>query len=227
MGGTVGERGGHRRLLGGVGAALATVAVAAVGFAAPAGAAVHSITVTPSTGLSDGQVVQVTGSGFTETPLVNDWAVSECRADVLNAPITLLNALGSCDVATPPFVFVHADAQGNFSMAFTLHQTITVGTSPVDCSVTPCAILVAQITSSSLGFDGAGAPISFGPPPPSAAALHANGSSGTGARGPLSPPSSSAPPPARSPPVTRGTAGGAPVRTSRRAGWRTVRRSAV
>jgi hypothetical protein len=124
------------------------------------------VTVTPSTGLSDGQVVQVTGTGFTETPLVNDWAVTQCRAAVLAAPLTLALALDNCDVLTQPFVFVHADAQGNISTPYTLRSTLNLGGGVVDCTVTPCVILVAQITSSSLGFDGAGAPISFGSPPP-------------------------------------------------------------
>ena len=63
---------------------LVSVVGAAPGDAAPA-AAVHAITVTPSTGLSDGQTVTVTGTGFTETPAVNDWSVTECRAGIVDA----------------------------------------------------------------------------------------------------------------------------------------------
>ena len=148
----------------GWGPRLATAAVAAVGFVAPAGAAAHAITVTPSTGLSDGQVVTVTGTGFTETPAVNDWSVTECRAGVLDTPLTLSSAVDNCDVLTQPFTFVHADAQGAISTPFTVHRTITVQNAAVDCLQVACVVLVAQITTAS--FDGAGAPISFGPTPP-------------------------------------------------------------
>jgi hypothetical protein len=85
----------------------------------------HTVTVTPSTGLSDGQTVTVSGTGFVETPIVYDWSVSECESAVLS-DITLDGALAHCDVTTTPFVFTHADAAGNLSTPYTLRKSFTI-----------------------------------------------------------------------------------------------------
>jgi hypothetical protein len=129
---------------------------------APAGAAdVHVVTVTPSTGLSDGQTVTVSGSGFFEHPVSNEWLVSMCDPAVL-ATIELRVALDHCDITTPPNVYAQIDEAGNFSVPFPVRRTFPLidGTT-VTCGKAPndCAILVAQVTSE--GFFGASAPISF------------------------------------------------------------------
>ena len=137
------------------------------GLAGPstAGAAGHAITVTPSTGLIDGQTLAVAGTRFTETPSVNGWSVTECRAQILDQPITLLTALANCDVTTQPFVFAHADPAGNLSTSYTARTTFGASAT-VDCTTTPCVVLVSQIVDGGAGFVGAGAPITFGGPPP-------------------------------------------------------------
>jgi Neocarzinostatin family len=137
----------------------------------PAGAAEsHVVTVTPSTGLSDGQTVTVSGAGFVETPALNDWAVTQCTAAILSEPITLITAINDCDATTEPAVFAHADAAGNLSTSFVVRKSLTTGigtgTGTAACGQAPndCAILVAQFAA---GFDfvGAATPISFGSPP--------------------------------------------------------------
>jgi hypothetical protein len=130
----------------------------------PAGAAeVHTVAVTPNTGLSDGQIVTLTGTGFDETPLVNDWAIAMCEPAILDA-ISLENALDHCDVTTEPFVFTPADEAGNIDTQYAVRRTFVVGGRTVTCgqSANDCAILVAQISSG--GFVGAAAAISFGTP---------------------------------------------------------------
>jgi hypothetical protein len=122
------------------------------------------VTVEPDTGLVDGQTVTVEGTGFTATPIINDWVVVQCSADILAVPLTLEAALNFCDAVTG-FVIVSADENGNLSTPFTVRGSFTTtGPQPftVTCGVTPgdCAILVAQITDE--GFVGAGAPITFG-----------------------------------------------------------------
>ena len=137
--------------------------------AGAAGSAVHAITVTPSTGLSDGQTVVVSGTGFTEAPAVNDWSVAECRAKILDQAITLNTALDNCDVTSQPFVFVHADSAGNLSTSYTAHATFTLttgGVGTVDCTATQCALLVAEIINGGQGFVGAAALVTFGGAPP-------------------------------------------------------------
>ncbi|MGZ4737545.1 MAG: neocarzinostatin apoprotein domain-containing protein [Acidimicrobiia bacterium] len=131
----------------------------------PAGAAgTHTVTVTPSTGLSDGQTVTVSGTGFVETPIINDWAVGMCSPAILTEAITLQNALHDCDVTTQPFTFTHADANGNLSTPFVVRKTFSTSGGTVTCGQAPndCAILVSQLTGPEI--TGAAAPISFGPP---------------------------------------------------------------
>jgi hypothetical protein len=137
----------------------------------PAGAAaVHTVTVTPSTGLSDGQTVTVSGTGFDETPIIYDWAVSQCSAAILAAPTDLNTAINECN-QQEPFLFTHADAAGNVSSTLVVHKTITVGVAngakTVTCGQAPndCAVLVAQLTGGGI-LVGAAAPISFGTPTP-------------------------------------------------------------
>jgi hypothetical protein len=154
-----------------LGTALVALLVAAGGLVGPAGPADaatpgHTVTVTPSTGLSDGQTVTVSGTGFVETPVVNDWAIATCRPQILTSAPTLDDALSYCDVTTAPFVFTHADASGNLSTSYTVRKSFPSGGTTITCGQAPndCAILVAQLTSA--GFVGAAAPISFGKPVP-------------------------------------------------------------
>jgi len=151
-----------------VGMVVATTGapVAPAGASVAAGAATHTVTVSPSTGLHNGQTVTVAGTGFTETPLVNGFFVSECRAAVLDQAVTLDSAIANCDVSTASGVLVHPDGVGSFSTPYPLRTTFNLtGGASVDCTVTPCALLVSQLVTGAV-LIGAGAPISFGPPPP-------------------------------------------------------------
>jgi hypothetical protein len=141
-----------------LGASVATVE--------PASAAdTHTVTVTPSTGLTDGQIVTVSGSGFVEDLLNNEWLVSMCDPAVLTT-IDLRTALDHCDIVTRN-VFAPSDAAGNLSVQYDVRKTFPLidGTT-VTCGQAPndCAILVADVTA--LGFFGAAAPISFAQPVP-------------------------------------------------------------
>jgi hypothetical protein len=142
-----------------------------VGVAAPAGAADgHTVTVTPSTDLSDGQTVAVTGTGFVETPVIYDWAVTQCSAAILAAPTDLDHAINDCN-QQEPFLFVHADAAGNLNSPLVVRKTFTAGLGAgahtVTCGQAPndCAVLVAQLTGSG-SLVGAATPISFAKPIP-------------------------------------------------------------
>jgi hypothetical protein len=172
----IGEAGGMtmRTRIGVAFFAAALVFGSSLATAGTAGAAdSHSVTVSPSRGLSDGQTVTVTGSGFVETPALYDWAVVECSAAILTDGITLDNALKDCDAGGSPDTggtFAHADAGGNLSptpfVVRTSFSTTTPTPVPVTCGQAPndCAILVAQLTTPGGTFVGAAAPISFGTP---------------------------------------------------------------
>jgi hypothetical protein len=149
---------------------VATLALAGMAVTSTAAGAAdgHAVTVTPATGLSDGQSVTVAGTGFVETPIINDWSVAQCSGAILTDGVTLDNALKDCDVTTQPFVFVHADAQGNLSTSVNVRKSFTTSSQiAVTCGqgADQCAILVAQLTEGGV-LTGAAAPISFGPPPP-------------------------------------------------------------
>ena len=114
-------------------------------------AASPAVTVTPSTGLTDGQQVSITGSGFSANSTVT---VLECAANMSNP---------SCDVADQ--LTVTSDATGAFTATLTVRASFE-GANPltgadagaVDCAVSPgCA--VASFDSA---LNYAGVAITFG-----------------------------------------------------------------
>ena len=142
--------------------ALATAVLTAVpdtgSVAAPVATAVPSIVVTPSSGLVSGQVVTVTGSGFTPSAQV---VLSDCLTET---------TLGFCGGI--PLDSVMADSSGNFTHEFRVARgTFDESVYPpmlVDCARAPEACSVFAF----VGFpvEKASAPISFDAdaPPPSA-----------------------------------------------------------
>jgi hypothetical protein len=153
-----------------IGTLVLTVMLAVGGaavVAAPAGAdATHTVVVTPSTGLQDGQVVTVTGSGYTEVVTTDGWAAAMCNGKVLSQPFEAVAPLQDCDLATVLPV-IKPDASGAISTSFTVRRTIAPQSGSVDCQTAPdgCAVLLGQFTPEGK-FLGAVARVSFGPPPP-------------------------------------------------------------
>ena len=136
---------------------------------APASAATPSITVTPNTGLVDGQTVTVAGSGWASGD-----QVFYCEA-INVAP----QDSGNCD---PPIPNVIADSTGSFSVSVKLDRIFTPFNAghPVDCAdpAQHCVIGAAHLDLSNLTL----APLSFAPRPPAivpGAASVQEGNSGT------------------------------------------------
>jgi hypothetical protein len=156
-----------------LGIATVTLLVAVGGLtgigAAPAGAAPHTLTVTPSTGLSDGQTVTVTGTGYTEAPVISDWALTMCTPEILAGDLTLQHAIQVCAVGNPPFTLVPPSPDGVLTTSYTVTKEFSTNGGPVICGQAPddCVILLAQLTAD--GFVGAGTPVSFGTPVPTLA----------------------------------------------------------
>ena len=122
--------------------ALAAVALVAGGTVAGATAAVAatSITVTPSTGLVDGETVTVTGSGWAPGD-----TVYYCEAVLVDPP-------SSNDCGTV-IKNVTADGAGNFSVPVVIERIITpFGRPPVDCAapVQTCVFGAARLDLSGL-----------------------------------------------------------------------------
>ena len=118
---------------------LAMPIVAAV----PAGAS-PTLTVSPKAGLmSPTQTVQVSGSGFAAGLTIG---LQECVASAHSAT--------GCDFGTQVF----EGTSGSFNTSFTAQRFITVGGTPIDCTVSTNACLIGAGTSPS---DSAAAKISF------------------------------------------------------------------
>lgn len=92
-------------------------------------AATPAITVTPNTGLSDGDSVTVAGTGYTAGATV---AVLECA----KTPAT---ASTDCDLTAIATNTATVGADGTFSKAITVH-TGTIGTGTCDSTSTTCGI---------------------------------------------------------------------------------------
>ena len=136
-----------------VGVVLALTGLAAPGFVSPAGAAVATITVTPSTGLVSGETVTVAGTGFAPGAEIG---VVQCRAPVTDT--------SDCDLAQ--FTTGIAAADGSISIEFAVHLRIRVNfTDPVTCIDVPGECMLAAGTIANLTV-GATFPISFDPAAP-------------------------------------------------------------
>jgi len=114
----------------------------------PALALQPSLTVSPTTGIADGQVLSVAGTGFAAQSTVN---IVECS---LNGGVLACN-LGNGDAKT-----VTADANGQVAAGLPVRKVYS-GVDPatgnptgqVDCSAAPGCIVVASIDGSSTATD--------------------------------------------------------------------------
>jgi hypothetical protein len=116
-----------------------------------------SIAAVPSTNVADGQVISVTGSGFSPSASV---AVIECQTGATSE--------SGCDLST--YITVTASTGGSFSTPFIASRFIHPGggTTSLDCAVSgACFLGAANIADLS---EGASTPLSFNPtaptPPP-------------------------------------------------------------
>jgi hypothetical protein len=113
------------------------------------------VTVTPSTGLVDGQSVSVSASGYTPGAGL---AVLECAVGAASE--------SDCDLST--VAYVNADATGAVSTAYGVFREIFTANDAggLDCAPSQCVLVVANIgnqseaASAELGFDASV------PPPP-------------------------------------------------------------
>jgi hypothetical protein len=126
----------------------------------------HTVTVTPSTGLHDGQTVTVSGTGFVEQAVPGpDWAVLLCPTTAVTTPLSLQEVVNHCDL-NPPETSILPQPDGSFSAQLTVHKTLSTASGQVTCGQAPgdCSVLVASVTRT--GFQGATAPISYAKPVP-------------------------------------------------------------
>jgi hypothetical protein len=110
-----------------------------------------ALTVTPSTGLFDGQHVTVAGRNFLPGSQVG---VTECRAGVTAIA-------DGCDLSQVRVATVGAD--GTFSRRYVTESVLRTSDGPIDCTVRPntCVLTAANAPART---DFAAAPVSFAPP---------------------------------------------------------------
>jgi hypothetical protein len=107
-----------------------------------------TVTVSPSTGLLDGQAMAVTGNSFTAKTL---YLIVECQ--------TGATALSGCGQDTGILTLVKSDASGAFSTSMTAVRTITPSTGPpIDCAVAGACVLAVVAKKQGIV---ASTPISF------------------------------------------------------------------
>jgi hypothetical protein len=135
----------------GLAVAAAVLAPAAVAHAGPA----PVIAVTPAVDLVHGQVVTVTGSGFTPSASIG---MAQCDAAGTDTP--------DCDLSN--VMYATADAAGDWSASFTVRRVIHNAYKELDCATAPGACVISASNLANIGGEDALAPISFDPsvPPP-------------------------------------------------------------
>ena len=114
-----------------------------------------TITVTPSTGLVDGQTVTVSGTGFGGFTRILQCGPALGSEPDLNAAVT------HCDLGQ--FVNPNLDAQGNVPPTpFIVTETLPTSAGTVDCTTSQCVILIGGLGGGPDGFVTAVEPIRFG-----------------------------------------------------------------
>jgi hypothetical protein len=152
--------------------ALSAVTVLVVGGVMPmeAGASSPTLQAQPSTNVADGQVISVSGSGFSPSATI---AVIECQSSATSET--------GCDLST--YELVTASSTGSFSTPFIASRYLHLfnpGPVTVDCAVSGACILAAANYANTA--EAAAIPLTFNPsaPPPPALVLGGSlGSTGT------------------------------------------------
>jgi hypothetical protein len=118
-----------------------TTTIATTTTAAPAATTTtvgQTITITPSTGLHDGQLVHVVGTGF--TPGANNIGINEC-ADKGNNTMA-----GDCDLAGTKVIV--PDGSGKVTIDFAVKKGPFGGNKIVCSSAQPCLLSISQLVAS-------------------------------------------------------------------------------
>lgn len=108
------------------------------------------VTVTPTTDLTDGQTVHVTGSGFAPSTLIG---LAMCRA---GTTFSLLD----CEISNP--TWFTDDAAGAFTHDYAVRSHLRTGHGTVDCSAAPRTCVLAAVNTNDYS-EFSLTPVSFRP----------------------------------------------------------------
>lgn len=110
-----------------------------------------ALTVTPEVGLSDGQTVDVHGTGYSSGAWIG---LAQCEAEAMSTSRCDLSQIG----------YAYADGAGVLDTTFDVHSTIHVGGDTIDCAAVPGSCVVGAANISDYA-EAAKANITFGDPP--------------------------------------------------------------
>ena len=156
----------HRRLVTFLVAAAALLGATVLVPGAAHSQEVPSVTVTPSTGLVDGQHVTVVADGFPEPTLAA--AILQCPADLDFSDF--IGDFVRCGLGGPEPVWLGNGVPVDFTV-FTTQSTVAVflgvpGPETLVCGSEPADCLIVAFTATRALLTTGSTPISFGPPVP-------------------------------------------------------------
>ena len=105
-----------------------------------------SVSIDPATGVDDGQIIRVFGSGF---PRRTNVGVLQCRVNA--------GGPGGCDMSTLTYAF--PDSSGSFTATLRAKRFITTDTGIVDCATPGACVVGAGVPPN--GNPSANTPILF------------------------------------------------------------------
>lgn len=113
---------------------------------------VPAVTANPDTGLADGQLIAVTGTGFSANAEIG---MAECEPGAISE--------SGCDLSS--VLIVESDGSGNFSANFNVDRILTIDSglqtsTQVDCALTACTLGAADVQDTTVA---ALTPLSFNP----------------------------------------------------------------
>jgi hypothetical protein len=159
--------------------ATAVFLVAACVFGAPVSAAPGpAVAVSPSQGLTDGQVVTVSGTGFPTDgpgfPLPPTAFVQACSSDILTLaqPVSIDDAVSKCGAPQPN---VDTSPNGTFTTTLAVQREFTSFSNATISCVAPGSCAMTAAFYSGIGFRFVGQLISFRVPTPASPADCKNG----------------------------------------------------
>ena len=158
------------RTAAGAAVSITAVLVGVIGFV-PAAYAAASATATPSTGLHDGQILSVSGSGLPANTTIQ---IMECQGTASTPPPDNTacdgNTLDTQATSDGSGAFVNAAGDANGDLGYKVYALGTPGstfpTSTVHCDVTHACVLYVGVDQNNFSAAHTFVDIAFAPPPP-------------------------------------------------------------
>ncbi len=127
---------------------LFVVSIVGAANSTPGAAAVHSVSVLPSTGLASGSTIAVSGTGYAPDASIG---IAQCRFGATSQ--------NDCDLST--VVLTTADSNGEFGASLTVKSVLNVVGMSVNCTASAGACLIGAADIADIANTGRYAPLTF------------------------------------------------------------------